>query len=498
MYLLLNKTTIEIVDPAADTTLLQWLRESQHLTATKEGCAVGDCGACTVIVGQLEPDTESSKIVYRSVNACIALLGSLHGFHVITLDAIQGISLDKGLTKELHPVQQAMVNFHSSQCGFCSPGFVMSLVVWWLNTPADALATPEAFAKHRHGVELALSGNLCRCTGYHPILLAADQLAPMDRSSDPLFDYVGGYNHCFAQLQSMASQSQHNVGEVSSAAYTVPATLAELALAYEASPSTRLVAGSTDLALDITHGLKSIDRLIDITGVAELQCIEQRDHQIHIGAGVTLSAVEVFCQQPLPIMSDLLGRFASRQVRNRATLVGNIANSSPIADMPPLLLVLDAQLILQRGSKQRTLALKEFNLGYKKTALETAEFIHSVLLPLPLNGQQLFVEKVSKRAEDDISATCVAMSITTELDKKSQGKITQIDIACGGMAATPKMASVTQSQLLGQVLTPVLIAQVPAWLAQDYQPIDDMRASAAYRQQVTANLIQGFLMEAMA
>jgi xanthine dehydrogenase small subunit len=179
-------------------------------------------------------------------------------------------------------------------------------------------------------------------------------------------------------------------------------------------------------------------------------------------------------------------------------LVGNIANSSPIADMPPLLLVLDAQLILQRGSKQRILALKEFNLGYKKTALKTAEFIHSVLLPLPLNGQQVFVEKVSKRAEDDISATCVAMSITIELDKKSQGKITQINIACGGMAATPKMASVTQSQLLGQVLTPVLIAQVPAWLAQDYQPIDDMRASAAYRQQVTANLIQGFLMEAMA
>ena len=493
MYLLLNKTTIEIVDPAADITLLQWLRESQQLTATKEGCAVGDCGACTVIVGQLDPDTEPSSIVYRSVNACIALLGSLHGCHVITLDAIQGISPDKGLNNELHPVQQAMVDCHSSQCGFCSPGFVMSLVVWWLNTPADTLATPQAFAKHRHGVELALSGNLCRCTGYHPILLAADQLAPIDRAFDPLFDYVGGYDHCLDQLQSMESQSQHNAGEVSSVAYMVPATLAELALAYEASPSTRLVSGSTDLALDITHGLKSIDRLIDITGVAELQSIEQRDNQIHIGAGVTLSAVEAFCEKPLPAMSNLLGRFASRQVRNRGTLVGNIGNSSPIADIPPLLLVLDAQLTLQRGSKQRTLALKEFNLGYKKTALEAGEFIHSVLLPLPSNGQQVFVEKVSKRAEDDISATCVAMSISIE-----QGQITQINIACGGMAATPKMARVTQSQLLGQTLTPELMAQVPTWLAQDYQPIDDMRASAAYRQQVTANLIQGFLMEAVA
>jgi len=488
MHLLLNKTAIEVVDPAADTTLLQWLRESQYLTATKEGCAVGDCGACTVIVGELE----QGAIVYRSVNACIALLGSLDGCHLITLDILQCSALNNELHEELHPVQQAMVDCHSSQCGFCSPGFVMSLVVWWLNTPADALATPEAFAKHRHGVELALSGNLCRCTGYHPILLAADQLAPMDRALDPLFDYVGGYDNCLAQLQSMAPPSQSDAHNVSIKTYTVPATLKELALAYEASPQTRLVAGSTDLALDITHGLKSIDRLIDVTGVAELRSIEQRDNQIYIGAGVSLSDVEAFCQKDLPAMSHLLGRFASRQVRNRGTLVGNIANSSPIADIPPLLLVMDAQLILQRGLNQRTIPLKEFNLGYKQTALKAGEFIHSVILPLPSLGQRVWVEKVSKRAEDDISATCVAISMTME-----KGTITQINIACGGMAAIPKMASETQSHLLDQSLTHELIAQVPLWLAQDYQPIDDMRASAAYRQQVTANLIQGFLQEAM-
>ena len=486
MHLLLNKTAIEIVDPAADTTLLQWLRESQHLTATKEGCAVGDCGACTVMLGELEQGT----IVYRSVNACIALLGSLDGCHLITLDILQGSALNKGL----HPVQQAMVDCHSSQCGFCSPGFVMSLVVWWLNTPANQLATPEAFAKHRHGVELALSGNLCRCTGYHPILLAADQLAPMDRAMDPLFDQVGGYDKCLAQLSNMAflSQSQSHARDISAQAYMAPSSLDELALAYEAFPQTRLVAGSTDLALDITHGLKSIDRLIDVTGVAELRSIEQHGNQIYIGAAVSLSAVEVFCQKDLPAMSDLLGRFASRQVRNRGTLVGNIANSSPIADIPPLLLVMDAQLILQRGLNQRTIPLKEFNLGYKQTALKAGEFIHSVILPLPLSGQRISVEKVSKRAEDDISATCVAMSVIIE-----HGTITQINIACGGMAAIPKMASETQRQLLGQPLTHELVAQVPLWLAQDYQPIDDMRASAAYRQQVTANLIQGFLKEAM-
>ena len=490
MHLLLNITSIEIVDPAADTTLLQWLRESQHLTATKEGCAVGDCGACTVIVGELE----HGAIVYRSVNACIALLGSLDGCHLITLDILQGSGLNKGL----HHVQQAMVDCHSSQCGFCSPGFVMSLVVWWLNTPANQLATPEAFAKHRHGVELALSGNLCRCTGYHPILLAADQLAPLDRPTvramDPLFDQVGGYDNCLAQLSNMASlsQSQSHARNVSSQAYIAPSSLDELALAYEAFPQTRLVAGSTDLALDITHGLKSIDRLIDVTGVAELRSIEQHGNQIYIGAAVSLSAVEAFCQKDLPAMSDLLGRFASRQIRNRGTLVGNIANSSPIADIPPLLLVMDAQLILQRGLNQRTIPLKEFNLDYKQTALKTGEFIHSVILPLPLSGQRVSVEKVSKRSEDDISATCVAMSVTIE-----HGTITQVNIACGGMAAIPKMASETQSQLLGQPLTHELVAQVPLWLAQDYQPIDDMRASAAYRQQVTANLIQGFLKEAM-
>jgi xanthine dehydrogenase small subunit len=187
-------------------------------------------------------------------------------------------------------------------------------------------------------------------------------------------------------------------------------------------------------------------------------------------------------------MSNLLVGFASRQVRNRATLVGNIANSSPIADLPPLLLVMDAQLILQRGLKQRMIALKEFNLGYKQTALERGEFIHSVILPLPSKGQRVWVEKVSKRTEDDISATCVAMSMTME-----RGAIVQVNIACGGMAAIPKMANATQRQLLGQALTHQLIAQVPAWLTQDYQPIADMRASADYRQQVTANIVQGFL-----
>ena len=477
MHLLLNDTNIEVVDSAADTTLLTWLRESQYLTATKEGCAVGDCGACTVIVGQLA----HGEIAYRSVNACIALLGSLHACHVITLDALQ--------SPELHPVQQAMVDFHSSQCGFCSPGFVMSLIVWWLNTPADTLATPEAFAKHRHGVELALSGNLCRCTGYHPILLAADQLAPMDRATDPLFNQLGGYHQCHTQLQSLASIPQ----QTTSLAYVAPTNLAALALAYEAMPAARLVAGSTDLALDITHGLKSFDRLIDVTAVAELQSIEERDKQLYIGAGVSLSAVEAFCQKDLPILSDFLASFASRQVRNRATLVGNIANSSPIADIPPLLLVMGAQLILQRGLKQRTMALKDFNLGYKQTALKTGEFIHSVILPLPNEGQGVWIEKVSKRKEDDISATCVAMSLTMD-----QGTIVQVNIACGGMAAIPKMASVSQSQLLGQTLTPQLIVQVPTWLAQDYQPIDDMRASAAYRQQVTANIVAGFLQAAMA
>ena len=269
--------------------------------------------------------------------------------------------------------------------------------------------------------------------------------------------------------------------------------MAALALAYEAAPNAKLVAGSTDLALDITQGLQSFKCLIDVTGVEELQGIDERDKKLHIGAGVSLSEVEFFCQTKLPQMSDLLASFASRQVRNRATLVGNIANSSPIADIPPLLLVMGAELVLQQGLKQRTIALKGFNLGYKQTALAAGEFIHSVILPLPSNGQRVWIEKVSKRTEDDISATCVAMSLTLDHDT-----IVQIDIACGGMAATPKMANMSQSQLLGQTLTPQLIAQVPVWLAQDYQPIDDMRASAAYRQQVTSNIVTGFLRAAIA
>ncbi len=483
MRVLLNQTATQIIKPAADITLLQWLRESAHLSATKEGCAVGDCGACTVIVGRIQ----QGVIAYQSVNACIALLGSLDGAHVITLDGLQA--------QQLHPVQQALIDCHASQCGFCTPGFVMSLVVWWLNTKPSVLSSPEAFAKHRHGVELALSGNLCRCTGYQPILLAADQLAPMDRSKDPLFELMGGYDRCFKQLQTMQAKTADSLSskDFQTPAYQTPSSLEELALAYEAAPNIRLVAGSTDLALDITQGLKSIDSLIDVSGVAQLQQIQVCDNHMHIGAGVSLSEVEAFCGQRLPVMTHLLARFASRQVRNRATLVGNIANSSPIADTPPLLLVLDAKLLLQQGMNQRTIALKDFYLGYKKNALASGEFIHSLIIPLPSKAMQVYVEKVSKRAEDDISATCVAMSVTLQQDI-----ITQISIACGGMAAIPKMATNTQGQLLGKQLTPKLLSQVPSMLAQDYQPIDDMRASAAYRQQVTANLIQGFLQEAFA
>jgi xanthine dehydrogenase small subunit len=275
--------------------------------------------------------------------------------------------------------------------------------------------------------------------------------------------------------------------------YQRPQDLNQLAFIYDAMPEARLVAGATDLALDITHGLKSFKNLIDIKSVAQLQAIDEDSGTLAIGAAVSLSELETYCQAKLPCMTQLLGRFASRQVRNRGTLVGNIANSSPIADTPPLLLVLDAQLILQRGQGQRTLALADFYLDYKKTALEGGEFIHSVILPLPTAQQQVFVEKVSKRAEDDISSTCVALSVTL-----NNGVIAQINIACGGMAAIPKIASQTQSQLLGQVIEPSLLAQVPQWLAQDYQPIDDMRASADYRQRVTANLIVGFLKQAVA
>jgi xanthine dehydrogenase small subunit len=317
----------------------------------------------------------------------------------------------------------------------------------------------------------------------------------MDRSKDPLFELMGGYDRCFKQLQTMQAKTADSLSskDFQTPAYQTPSSLEELALAYEAAPNIRLVAGSTDLALDITQGLKSMDSLIDVSGVAQLQQIQVCDNHMHIGAGVSLSEVEAFCGQRLPVMTHLLARFASRQVRNRATLVGNIANSSPIADTPPLLLVLDAKLLLQQGMNQRTIALKDFYLGYKKNALASGEFIHSLSIPLPSKAMQVYVEKVSKRAEDDISATCVAMSVTLQQDI-----ITQISIACGGMAAIPKMATNTQGQLLGKQLTPKLLSQVPSMLAQDYQPIDDMRASAAYRQQVTANLIQGFLQEAFA
>ncbi len=475
---ILNKELIQWDATVADLTLLQWLREEHNLTGTKEGCGAGDCGACTVLLGQLAPD---DNLHYRSANACICLMGGLAGQHVVTVDSLQQAN-------QLHPVQQALVDRHGSQCGFCTPGFVMSLVGWWWNTEPQELDSEAKFTRHRHEVEQALSGNLCRCTGYQPILLAADSLAARARTTDPL---LGDKADLAARLKTL-NNSTVKPDTADWQGFYNPTNVADLSLAYNACPEARLVAGATDLGLELTQQLRSLPRLINLQQVSELQQLQLQDQQLVIGAAVNLVRLESILKPHYPAFTNLLQWLGSRQIRHQGSLGGNIANASPIADTPPALLALDSQLVLQQGQQQRTIALGDFYLDYRQTVLQPGEFIHSILLPLPVADQQFFMVKVSKRKEDDIAAVCLALSIVLQA-----GVVEQVAIGAGGLAATPVRAPATEALLQGQTLNHSLIDACSKSLEQDFQPISDFRASAAYRRQVTQNLLQDFLRQTL-
>jgi xanthine dehydrogenase small subunit len=474
---MLNQELIQWDATVSDLTLLQWLREERQLTGSKEGCAAGDCGACTVLVGQVE----EGQLKYRSINACICFMGSLAGHHVLTVESLQQDG-------NLHPVQQALVDNHGSQCGFCTPGFVMSLLGWWWNTEPQQLDSEVNFANHRHEVEQALSGNLCRCTGYQPILLAADSLAPRSRADDLL---LVDKEKLIARLTAINNSNAQPTTSTWQGFYS-PTNVADLSLAYTACPEARLVAGATDLSLELTQKLQPLPSLINLKQITELNQLQQQERHLVIGAAVSLLQMESVLRPYYPAFADILTWLGSRQIRHQGTMAGNIASASPIADTPPALLALDSQVVLQRGSQQRTIALSDFYLGYRQTVLRPAEFIHSILIPLPVVRQQFFMAKVSKRKEDDISAVCLALSIVLQ-----SGVVKQAAIGAGGLAATPARARTTESLLQGQTLDHNLINACSNTLAKDFQPISDFRASAAYRRQVTQNLLQDFLQKAL-
>jgi len=415
---------------------------------------------------------------YKSVNSCITFLGALHGKQLITVE-------DLAVGNELHPVQQAMVDHHGSQCGFCTPGFIMSMFALYKDMP------PEADRDHRRRITHEyLAGNLCRCTGYRPIVEAALTSTEQPRS-----------DHFSIDEKEMATKlieiSDHDsLDKVTGVeTFLIPQSLSELASICLEKPSARLLGGGSDLALEVTQQLRSLDSIILLDQVKELRQVKRDGNRLEIGAAVSLFDCDKLLQVRYPQISELLHRFGSTQVRNQGTIGGNIANASPIGDLPPVLIALDARLKLQRGEQTRVVLVEEFFVDYRKTILQPGEFISAILLPLPFEGQMFRVYKVSKRLDDDISAVCIAINLSLDRDSKDKIRVNSARIALGGMAAIPKRATGCEAILQSAELDTSTIDQAAHALDEDFSPISDARASAGYRIQVAQNLLRRFYFE---
>ena len=459
---------VSLRDVPPTRTLLQVLREDLHCTGTKEGCNEGDCGACTVVLGEAQGKGENQRIHYSAVNSCIRLAHSVHGLALWTAEDLAATD------GTLHPAQQAMVNCHASQCGFCTPGFVMSLFGLYQNHVAQGDTVTRELAQQ------ALSGNLCRCTGYRPILDAAQHMAqlltvPLDESD---------------LLQKLELLAQAGRGPEANSSYISPNTLPALLAARAAHPDAQLVAGCTDVGLWINKLHKQFAKVLDVTRVQALRNIEDDPHHIAIGAAVTLTDAFAALVADRPQLHTFATRFAGLPVRNSGTLGGNVANGSPIGDSMPLLIALGAHVVLMNERGQRTMPLEQFYTGYRQNLLAADEVLAWIKVPKATPGELSRVYKISKRFDDDISAVCLAIKLHL-----ADGKVTQASIGVGGVAATPVRALKTEAALLGQAWTLDTVQQAINTLRGEFAPISDMRASASYRVQVLGNLLQRFWLE---
>lgn len=461
MEFFLNGKRHQVQDCDANLTLLDFLRGNMALTGTKEGCASGDCGACTVLMGDCGGPV-------RAINSCITPLGNAAGRQLFTVEA---------LAKDgaLHPVQQAMVDCHGSQCGFCTPGFVMSLTALYENAARCGLSQPD-----RDTVIDAISGNLCRCTGYRPIVEAGTK---MQHGTPTQLQLVHSSAPTTEPLEPQLHDGQH--------AWYQPTTEQELQTLLERHPDAALVAGATDLGLELSQRHRQFAQLISLNAIASLREFSWHCDYLHIGAALPYTDIENRMQKLSESFSRLLHRLGSRQIRNQGTLGGNIANASPIADTPPVLLAWDAEVeVVHSSGLRRWYPLSSFWKGYRKTLLQPGHYLARVRIPRAALARPHFSYKVSKRFEDDISAVLGAFSFDLEA-----GRLTTVRLAFGGVAATPVRASRTEAALQGQPLTEAVITSACEILHYELQPIDDVRASRNYRLALADNLLRRALAE---
>src|SRR3954470_7211731 len=455
---------IERVDPTM--TVLEYLRGVEHRKGTKEGCAEGDCGACTVVLARPDGD----RLRYEAVNACIRFLPTVDGCQLLTVEDLQAPD------GELHPVQEAMVEANATQCGFCTPGFVMSLLAVYQN---GLEPTPER-------VDDALAGNLCRCTGYGTIAAAGTAMREAPGATEHL---DGGKAEVLARLRAWQDGETLAV-EGDGRRFFAPATADELARLLLEHPEATVLAGGTDVGLWVTKLHRRLETVIYVGRVHELAEIRETDHAIEIGAGVTYREATAALAGTWPDMGEVIRRLGSVQIRNCGTIGGNIANGSPIGDSPPLLIAAGATLVLRRGDERREMPLEDFFLAYGKQDRRPGEFVEKVVVKKPGPGTYFRCYKISKRFDQDISAVCGAFRI--DLDGK---RVASARIAFGGMAATPKRAAGAEAALTGRRLSEEMVEAAVEALAADYAPIGDMRASADYRMRVARNLLRKCFIE---
>ena len=454
---------IEVKKPNPNETLLNYIRTKLKKTGTKEGCAEGGCGACAVVLGELK----NNKINYNAVNSCIMFLPTLQGKQLILVEDL--VSKDGSL----HPVQKAMVNYHGSQCGFCTPGFVMSLFSMFKN-----------HNKFKDNViKESIAGNLCRCTGYQPIIKAAKSL----NNKNKIDHFAKNRRSTISLLKKI--KDENIVIYEKNKKYFAPRYVQELKRILKKNTNSHFLSGGTDLSLIVTKERKDIDSLIYMNSINELNYIKNNANYIEVGAATPLTMVESYIQKYYPDFTEILKRYGSVQIRNVATIAGNIATASPIGDTLPLLLSLDAKIVLKSLKKTKIISLDNFFIDYRTTKLKKGQFIDSIRIPI-FRKNIFKAYKISKRFDDDISSVCASFNLEI-IDKK----IKNIRIAYGGMASIPKRAKYCEKILLNSPITEQVIDKAKKSLEKDFKPISDMRASRKYRMKIAKNLLNKCFLE---